>query len=219
MTIRIAIINDYAVVAEGLAALLRRYDDIEVVELAVNVGVETPVDIGLYDSFAQTQADHLDMDQLVSDGDIGKVVVYSWNTRPALVRSALKRGAAGYLSKTLPAAQLVKALREIHAGEQVVAIGEDDRVVSGDWPGREEGLTAREAEVLSLITQGLSNKDIAARTGVSINSVKSYIRSAYRRIGVTTRPTAILWGIEHGFRPDRLRVVGRSAVDDTSRTG
>ena len=64
----------------------------------------------------------------------------------------------------------------------------------------------REAEVLALITQGLSNNDIAERTGVSINSVKSYIRSAYRRIGVTTRPNAILWGIEHGFRPDHMRV-------------
>ena len=59
---------------------------------------------------------------------------------------------------------------------------------------------------MALITQGLSNKEIADRAGVSINSVKSYIRTAYRRIGVTTRPTAILWGIENGFAPQRMRV-------------
>ena len=57
-------------------------------------------------------------------------------------------------------------------------------LVGGDWPGREEGLTAREAEVLSLITMGLSNQEIAERTLLSLNSIKSYIRSAYRKIDV-----------------------------------
>lgn len=205
--LRVALLNDYEVVVHGLAGILRRYlDQVEVVEIAANMGVDHRVDIALYDTFAQSQADELELERLLADRDIEKLVVYSWNTRPALVRAALARGVAGYLSKTLPAARLVDALLEIGAGTVVVATGDDDRVVGGDWPGREEGLTAREAEVIALITQGLSNKEIAARTGVSINSVKSYIRTAYRRIGVTTRPTAILWGIEHGFRPDHMRL-------------
>jgi len=79
-------------------------------------------------------------------------------------------------------------------------------VVGGDWPGREEGLTAREAEVLALITQGMSNVDIATRTSLSINSIKSYIRSCYRKIGVSSRSQAVLWGATHGFLPDRVRV-------------
>jgi DNA-binding NarL/FixJ family response regulator len=60
--------------------------------------------------------------------------------------------------------------------------------------------------MLALITQGLSNIEIAERTRLSINSVKSYIRTCYRRIGVTNRSNAILWGVEHGFRPDRTRI-------------
>jgi DNA-binding CsgD family transcriptional regulator len=79
-------------------------------------------------------------------------------------------------------------------------------VVGGDWPGRAEGLTHREAEVVALITQGLSNQDVAARTFLSINSVKSYIRGAYRKMGVTTRSQAVLWGVAHGFTPDRVRI-------------
>ena len=79
-------------------------------------------------------------------------------------------------------------------------------VVGGDWPGREEGLTAREAEVLALITQGMSNADIAIRTSLSINSIKSYIRSCYRKIGAVSRSQAVLWGATHGFLPDRVRV-------------
>jgi DNA-binding CsgD family transcriptional regulator len=62
--------------------------------------------------------------------------------------------------------------------------------------------------VLSLITQGYSNNDIVDTTMLSINSIKSYIRSAYRKIGVTSRSGAILWGIDHGFQPDRARSTG-----------
>jgi DNA-binding CsgD family transcriptional regulator len=57
----------------------------------------------------------------------------------------------------------------------------------GDWPGRDHGLSARESEVLCLIAQGLSNQEIADRAFLSINSVKTYIRSAYRKIGVERR--------------------------------
>jgi NarL family two-component system response regulator LiaR len=74
----------------------------------------------------------------------------------------------------------------------------------GDWPGRGVGLSAREAEVIALITQGLANEDIASRMYVSTNTVKTYIRSAYRKLGVDSRTRAVLWGIDHGFRPDKL---------------
>ena len=96
----------------------------------------------------------------------------------------------------------------MHRGElgAVAAPHGSAKVVGGDWPGREEGLTQREAEILALITQGLSNLEIADITHLSINSVKTFIRSCYRRIGAANRPQAILWGVEHGFRPDRARI-------------
>jgi NarL family two-component system response regulator LiaR len=61
--------------------------------------------------------------------------------------------------------------------------------------------------VLALITQGLSNQEIAARVYLSVNSIKTYIRSAYRKIGVTKRTEAVIWGIDNGFRPDSLRTI------------
>ena len=103
--------------------------------------------------------------------------------------------------------RLVDAIGAIAAGQVVVSPSRGrSALVGGDWPGREEGLTAREAEVLALITQGLSNVDIATRTSLSINSIKSYIRSCYRKIGVSSRSQAVLWGATHGFLPDRVRV-------------
>ena len=74
----------------------------------------------------------------------------------------------------------------------------------GDWPGRDRGLSAREAEVIALITQGLGNDEIADRMFTSINTVKTYIRTAYRKIGVDSRTRAVLWGVDHGFRPDTI---------------
>lgn len=80
-------------------------------------------------------------------------------------------------------------------------------VVLAAWPGQHKGLTPRESEVLSLIVSGLSNHDIAHRIYVSINSVKSYVRSAYRKMGVSSRSQAVVWGLEHGFRVEQLRSV------------
>ena len=88
-----------------------------------------------------------------------------------------------------------------------------ERDAGGEWPGREFGLSSRESEVLALITQGLSNQEIAERTYLSINSVKTYIRTAYRKIEVTRRAQAVAWGMRHGFEPDRMR----SVVPDARR--
>ena len=71
----------------------------------------------------------------------------------------------------------------------------------GDWPGRAHGLTQRQAEVVSLISQGLTNQEIVERTYITLNTLKTYIRQAYLRIGVTTRAQAVLWGVEHGMLP------------------
>jgi DNA-binding NarL/FixJ family response regulator len=169
--------------------------------------VSEQVDIALYDTFAQCQGDAPEVEELVANPRVSKVAVYSWNLDDRLVDAALSLGVSGYLSKTLPATELIEALCAVHEGEQVVCPGVDSRPIGqGDWPGREEGLTAREAEVVALITQGYSNADIAKRASLSINSVKSYIRTSYRKMGVTSRTNAVLWGLDHGMSPDRIRV-------------
>ena len=71
------------------------------------------------------------------------------------------------------------------------------------WPAKEAGLSHREAEVVSLIVQGLSNDQIAEQCYLSLNTVKTYVRSAYRKMDVTTRAQAVAWGIENGLKPDR----------------
>jgi DNA-binding NarL/FixJ family response regulator len=118
----------------------------------------------------------------------------------------------------MSAAEIVDALEAVQRGETVVprvseveapedASVDDEARTAGDWPGRGLGLTARESEVIALITQGYSNQEIADRTYLSINSVKTYIRTAYRKVGVSRRSQAVAWGMQHGFEPDRVRHV------------
>ena len=207
--VRVALVDDYDVVVIGVAHLFDAYQDrIVVAELDTNRPVTDEVDVVLYDSFAQPEADHDDIAVLVDNPHARHVVVYTWNFHPALVDGAMAKGASGYLSKTLPAHELVTAIEAIADGKVVISDAPPrSRSAAGlDWPGRTEGLTDREAEVLALITQGRSNSEIAQVMYLSINTVKTYIRSAYRKIGVKSRTQAVLWGVQHGFRPDHHRI-------------
>ena len=79
-----------------------------------------------------------------------------------------------------------------------------DRPAMEGWPGQGHGLTNRESQVVARIVDGLSNNEIAAGMHLSLNSVKTYIRSAYKKAGVTNRSLAILWGLGHGFQSRKL---------------
>ncbi|MGY2702333.1 MULTISPECIES: LuxR C-terminal-related transcriptional regulator [unclassified Nocardioides] len=211
--IRVAIVNDYEIVVAGVAAMLAPHQDrVNVVELDAGVRVVSDVDVILYDTFGQIQGDGVDLEDLVHGSD-ARVVIFSWNIQAGLVRTALDRGASGYLSKGMSADEIVAGLEAVHTGETVTPRGtaEPGDRIAGEWPGRDRGLTARESEVLALITQGLSNQEIAERTYLSINSVKTYIRTAYRKIRVARRSQAVAWGMQHGFEPDRVRSIDSSA--------
>jgi DNA-binding NarL/FixJ family response regulator len=154
--VSVALVDDYDVVVMGVANILEQYrDQVVVAELDANRAVNDVVDIVLYDSFAQPESDQDEIAVLVRNPNARRVVVYTWNFAPDLVDSALNQGVSGYLSKALPARELVAALCAVHAGQIVVSpIPARSRSINGlDWRGRREGLTDREPEVLALITQ------------------------------------------------------------------
>jgi len=210
--LRIAIVDDYAVVVAGVASFLAD-EHVDVVEIGASRPVISDVDIVLYDTFAQVAGKGIDLRDFVRDSG-AKVVIYSWNLRAPLIREALDQGASGYLSKVLTGPQVVRALGRVMRGEIVVLSGDQETSLGGegDWPGRVAGLSSREAEIVALITRGLSNQEIAERAYLSINSIKTYIRSAYRKMQVTSRSQAVLWGVENGFNPDTLRAVDQALL-------
>jgi len=193
--------NDDELVTYGLEAMLRPYDDRIMVVCPVGEALAEPIDAALYEPFAMDQSTPT-VTRLLADPCVPKVVVYTWNFQPWLAKDAIAAGASGYLAKRLPAHELVEALEAVHAGQTVVSLAPSgNRSVGAAWPGREAGLTLREAEVLSFIAMGLANPEIARRTFLSVNSVKTYIRSCYRKIGVDNRTKAVLWAVAHGVRP------------------
>ncbi|MDV8002361.1 response regulator transcription factor [Rhodococcus sp. IEGM 1408] len=203
MLVRVSVVNDYSVVIAGVRALLSPYSDR--VEVTVEESVSSyssAVDVVLFDTFASPNDWQARCAAMALDPRIGFVAAYSFITTPRAVEDAFAAGATGYLGKSLAAEALVEGIERVAAGESVTVLGDVDETGSNSrWPGDHAGLTPRESEVLALIVQGRSNDQIAATCYLSINTVKSYIRDAYRKIGVTTRAQAVAWGMRHGLHP------------------
>lgn len=200
--LRLAVVDDYEIVVKGIAEMLAPFSDrAVVVELDSQMPVASDVDLVLCDLFGYVPGEGIDLGDLVPPGK-AKVVAYTWNFHPDAIARATAQGVAGCLSKSLPAPELVAALEAIHAGEHVVRgpeTGNDTEWVEGDYPGRALGLSPREAEVLALIAKGLSNQEMAEVLYLSINSIKTYVRTAYGKIGVSRRSQAVVWAMQHGL--------------------
>lgn len=148
---------------------------------------------------------------------VGEVILYTWDLTDQIIASAAARGVHSALSKALDGVNLVTALTVAHDVEaHLMQVLERVPVPTEAWVSHHEGLTSRETEIVTLITGGLSNHEIAERTYLSINSVQSYIRSAYRTMGVTSRSNAVLWGIDHGLAPTRARVTAWPSAQQPS---
>ena len=204
--IRIAIVNDFPLVIAGTARALADYpEQVVVVEYDSQTLVQRQVDVVLYDWFAATTDLEAIVPQLVAAAS-ARLVIFSWLTDPQRVAESLRAGASGVISKSVSPGELVEAIQRVHRGEYVVPTHSGTEQQFGRWPGDDIGLTSRESEVLILICQGHSNQSISETMFLGSNTVKSYIRTLYRKIDVETRTQAVLWGVDNGFRPQRVRV-------------
>jgi two-component system, NarL family, response regulator LiaR len=195
--VRVALSNDYEIALLGLAQMLAAHtDQVQIVDLTTLPKLPHQADIILYDTFGRLPDNDEKLRKIVKE-NTAKVVVYSWEHYPE--DAARRHGAVGYLHKGLNADDLVAKVVAIHEGHLPPELQEgDDPILS--WPGRTLGLSERESEMLTFITRGLTNDEIARRAFLSINTVKTYIRTAYRKIGVETRAQAVAWGYENGFQ-------------------
>ncbi|MFN8052220.1 MAG: response regulator transcription factor [Acidimicrobiales bacterium] len=193
--IRVAVLNDYELTVAGVAAMLAEFPDrVRVVEMSVrDASVDGHVDLALFDTYGRADFAEEEIASLVADDRVGGVVVFTNSMPPAEVNRLLAIGAAGCLSKSLPADELVEELEAIMAGEHRVSSFEDlaEPTVVAPAPGGQWGLTYRESEVLALLTQGLRNKEIAAALYIGSETVKSHLASVFQKMGVSSRTQAI----------------------------
>jgi DNA-binding NarL/FixJ family response regulator len=177
------------ILGRGLAAMLAEHPGRAV------LSDTDRADVVLYDVLGVHRTNGADLEQLLSRTE-SVILAVSRDLRPDLRARALAAGAHGWISMSVDSAGLVAAVEAAVDGRELP--GEVDRL------GEKVGLTTREVEVLALITQGMSNQEIANRLYLSINSVKTYVRTAYAKIGARSRSHAVAWCLHHGFAPPDL---------------
>ena len=194
--LRVGLVQECELVHAGLTQMLSEFAG-RVTVLPSSTTPAERADVALVDPFTRrTDVDGVAPTTVTRPPGTSRVAVFTWECRDGFVEKAMLGGADGYLSKSLPASELVAAVEKVHAGERIVALDLPTRL---DPPTpREIGLTPRESHVVALIAAGAPNKEIARRLGLSMNTVKSHIRTAYRAMGVTSRTQAVLWAVEHG---------------------
>jgi DNA-binding NarL/FixJ family response regulator len=208
--IRVAIADDHRVVRVGLEQLLATFDDVDVVgsatggEDAVALVARERPDVLLLD-LSMPDLDGVEVTRrLAADGSSTRVVIFtSFSERDRIVQ-ALDAGAIGYLLKDAEPDELRAAIRAAARGEAPLA-PKAAAALLADRSSRKDAidLSPRERDVLALIVDGLANKQIARRLGISEKTVKGHVTNLFQRIGVADRTQAALWAERTGALRDR----------------
>ena len=204
--IRVVVADDHAVVRRGLTGLIEAADDMTVVGVAgdgaeaVALVREHRPDVALMD-LQMPGVDGVEATRTIVAEALGtEVLVLTSFSDQARIHAAIDAGAVGYLLKDAEPEHLLDGIRAVARGESPI----DPRaarhlLAARPTPGAVADLSPREAEVLRLVVEGLLNKQIAQRLGVTERTVKAHLTSVYQRIGVADRTQAALWAQRHGL--------------------
>jgi DNA-binding NarL/FixJ family response regulator len=192
--VRVAVVNDYELVVAGLEQLLSKHQDRIAVCAGILVGepLTTPVDVALFDLYGRSGVAAPALRALVEDPNVARVAVFALDLNPALIADGKAAGATGFISKALPGDQIADAVVRIARGEEVVAGTPSPKAAHSDleWPGKSVGLTERESQVITLLAEGLTNREIAAALYLSAETVKSYVAQIFSKLEVRNRVEA-----------------------------
>jgi DNA-binding NarL/FixJ family response regulator len=192
--ITVALINDYMIVLEGLRSLLRSSEpEIVIVEIDVRKGPRRTVDVSLLDTYGELDSLDERVRSLTADPSNGAIVVFSFSDRPQAVEHAMRAGAQGFISKAVPRQQIIEGIKSAARGERVILTQRSQHSHIDEalrWPGRSIGLTERESEILSLLSTGMTNRELGTSLYVSENTIKTHLRSLYAKLGVRNRAQA-----------------------------
>jgi two-component system, NarL family, response regulator LiaR len=211
--IRIVIADDHAVVREGTRTLLEREEDMEVVgeaadgEEAIKVIERNKPDVAILDISMPKLSGIEVTKQVKSRLPSTAILILTAYENDEYVFALLEAGAAGYLLKDVPGAEIVEAVRSVYSGESVlhpsIARKVIQRAIVSSAKSHEETteieLSEREIEVLKLAAKGLRNKDIADNLCISIRTVQGHINSIFHKLSVGSRTEAIFQSVKRGW--------------------
>jgi DNA-binding NarL/FixJ family response regulator len=213
--LRVAAVNDYELVVAGVAAMLGCYPERFTVVDALIVGepIPGPVDVALFDTFGRVRLANEALGWLVAREEVQKVAVFSLSLCPEVIEDGRAIGADGFISKALNGERIADAIEAIARGEEVVAGPADTTSPTEqlEWPGRADGLTQRESEVLVMMARGYTNAEIAAALFIGTETVKTHVRRVLTKLKLRNRSQAGSFVERHnGFGPGNGRSVSPS---------
>jgi NarL family two-component system response regulator LiaR len=195
--LRVAVISRHELTRAGLTQLIQFDPDRAIVVGAGTAAVRADHDIAVYDLADREATEDRELRRLIASETA--VVALLAEFRADVAECVLAMGVADVVSMGVTAKALLERLERAAEGRRIAPAAV--RRHARDAARLATGLTEREVAVLELIAAGLSNHQIAAELYVSINTVKSYVRTAYRRIGVTSRSQAVIWAMRQGLGP------------------
>ncbi len=202
-TIRVLIVDDHPMVAEGIQSLLEGYDEVEVVgtlsngQEAVDQAVQLEPDVILMDlnmpGLSGLSATELILERLPAT----RILILSMHDSPEYISTALSHGAKGYVLKDVPTEEIKQAIDAVMRGERYLCTGASGSLEPKDGNTR-EALTGREQTILLELAQGKSNKEVALALDISVRTVETHRKNIKRKLGISSTAGLTRYALEHG---------------------
>lgn len=202
-SIRVLIVDDHPMVAEGIQSILESYDEIKVVgtlgsgQAAVDQAVDLAPDVILMDlnmpGLGGLSATEIILERLPAT----RVLILSMHDSPEYISTALSHGAKGYVLKDVPTEEIKQAIDAVMRGEQYLCTGASGSLKpKGD--NVREALTGREQTILLELAQGKSNKEVAQTLDISVRTVETHRKNIKRKLGISSTAGLTRYALEHG---------------------
>ncbi|EEE36523.1 DNA-binding response regulator, LuxR family [Rhodobacteraceae bacterium KLH11] len=201
--IRVLIVDDHPMVAEGIQSLLESFDDIEVVgtlsngQEAVDQATRLQPDVILMDlnmpGLSGLSATEIILERLPDT----RILILSMHDSPEYISTALSHGARGYVLKDVPTEAIKQAIDAVMRGEQYLCTGASGSLEPKDGNAR-EALTGREQTILLELAQGKSNKEVALALDISVRTVETHRKNIKRKLGISSTAGLTRYALEHG---------------------
>ncbi len=209
--IRVLIVDDHPMVAQGIHSILESYDDVHVVAtLGTGQAVIDQLDILRPDvilmDLNMPQMGGLTATELVLERrPETRILILSMHDSPEYISSALSHGAMGYILKDVPTDEIKQAIDTVMRGERYLCTGAEGSIAPKPEGGR-DALTGREQTILLQLAQGLSNKEVALALDISVRTVETHRKNIKRKLGISSTAGLTRYALEHGV----LQGTGRS---------
>ena len=202
-TIRIAIVDDHPMVAEGIEAILESYDDIEVVatlssgQEIIDKAPALALDVILLDLNMPGIGGLSTTEILLERRPNTRILILSMHDSPEYISSALGHGAMGYVLKDVPTEEIKRAIDAVSKGERYLCTGAQGSLAPDIREGRVQ-LTNREQTILLQLAQGKSNKEVAQALDISVRTVETRRKNIKRKLGISSTAGLTRYAMEHG---------------------